>query len=174
MTVRKKRSEKSESGADSTAVGSRDIGWGVGADSARDDLFMRKVLFSVLFAVIGCMGVWFMLTTLGGRYEQDQPVLSANGSAGAEAWFTVKLVEFPPDQQMRGTAEQLASHEAMQRLADGQDFCIVPLPDGTEALCVGRFTRKDSPELQRLLARCLEFSEPGLDFPDARILPYSE
>jgi hypothetical protein len=174
MTVRKKRAGKPQAGADSANEDGRDIGWGVGADPAADDLFMRKVLFSVLLAVIGCMGAWFTLTTVSGNRSEAQPVLSVTGTSdaeGAQTWFTVKLVEFPPEK--RATANQLAAQGAMQQLADGEPFQVLALED-CEALCVGRFADHDAPELQRLLARCRLYSEGGLDFSQANILTYEE
>jgi hypothetical protein len=135
-------------------------------------MFMRRVLFSVLLAVVGLMGVWFLLTTLRGA-EPNRRLLSVTDvPSGVSATHTVKLLEFPPERQ--AAAEAFMNTPLLRRLAGPHSCALLQLPGGNLALCVGEFAEEDSPELQALLRRFRDFREGEVDFSRATILSYRE
>ena len=174
MTVQKKRSAKSRARSKSRDGGRgagvesdrTDIGWGLGAESDDEDLFMRRVLFSVFVAVLGCMGAWFMITTVSAGSSGLRDVLSATESASTAQ--TIMLLCFRDDAAGRETAAELARSEELQAIAGGHDFSLVDLPQGQCALCVGRFEDSDSPELAGLLTQFAQY------FEQAAIMPLPE
>ena len=174
MTVQKKRSVKSRARADARRSsrgteadsGRADIGWGLGGESQEEDLFLRRVLFSVFVAVLGCMGAWFMITTVSAGSSGLRDVLSATESASTAQ--TIMLLCFRDDAAGRETAAELARSEELQAIAGGHDFSLVDLPQGQCALCVGRFEDSDSPELAGLLTQFAQYFEQAaiMTFPE--------
>jgi len=162
MTVQKKRSVRSKARADARRSsrgteadsGRADIGWGLGGESQEEDLFLRRVLFSVFVAVLGCMGAWFMITTVSaGSGLRD--VLSATESASTAQ--TIMLLRFRDDPAGRETAAELARSQELRAIAGEHEFSLVSLPQGQCALCVGHFEDSDSPELAGLLTQFTQY-----------------
>ena len=168
MAVQKRRSVKSKLGAGarskSRASGERpeggDVGWGVGAESDDEDIFMRRVLFSVIVAVLGCMGAWFLVTTVNSGPQSR--VLSA--TQNTRELYTVRLLEFPGTDAKLAVASELSRNADLRAIAGKHEFDIVELSDGRYALCVGRFESQDSPELQRLLKELRDYAEDGVHY----------
>jgi hypothetical protein len=176
MTVQKKRSAKgktrSASRDTSRAAGAQneraDIGWGLGAESDEEDLFMRRVFFAMVVAVLGCMGAWFMVTTVSAG-NASRSVLT---TTDVPTVHTVKLLDFEDARAKREMARQLVRSSAMQALAGPNKFEVVDLPGHRCALCVGRFEDAASPELARLLREFSEFAVDGeRRFGQAAIMP---
>jgi len=172
MTAGKNESKTDATGQ--TAVGRRgkssegepQIGWGFGPDE-QEDFFLRKWVFSVLFAVLACVGGWFMYLTVRGS-GRVEPILSARGEQPATARYTVKLLEMAPEK--RPVAERLAATREISALAGGSRFRFIDLPDGRIALCVGEFDRADSPQMALLLQRFRAFTAGGTRlFEDASV-----
>jgi hypothetical protein len=131
-------------------------------------------MFSILVAVLGCMGGWFLLTTLssGGN---EQHVLSVTDPVPGNTCFSVGLVEFAASESTRADAAKLASKEAIKVLAGPNDFRLLKLPEGGLVFCCGRFESGDSPEMHELLQRFRNHRERGIKvFPEASVVSYSE
>jgi hypothetical protein len=180
MAVRKKRSHRPtagvRAGSDDRMNGQHGDGtegsWGTLAGPDQESMFMRRVLFSVLLAVVGLMGVWFLLTTLQGA-EQNRRILSVTDApSGVSATYTVKLLDFP--QHKQSAAETFMHTPLLRQLAGPHSCSLLQLPSGHLALCVGEFDREDAPELQELLRRFREFRQGEVDFSRATILSYRE
>jgi hypothetical protein len=180
MTAREERARKAGSGdpprstsADVRAAG-RSIGWGFGREGERDGNRMRRAIFTVAAVSMGGLGAVFLVWTLavGGRGGR---ILTANSSPGRPAGsFTVKLLEFPSTGPKRQDAERLCAMAPVRTLAGSSEFHFVSLPGGRMALCVGRFERRDSPELLGLLRGFQEYADRGNRvFPAASILDLS-
>ncbi|MHC4592430.1 MAG: hypothetical protein ACYS8L_07020 [Planctomycetota bacterium] len=181
MTARKEHSRRPRAGSGALSNGrnvgkrgnEREIGWGLSAEGEQDDILMRRALFSILVAVLGCMGGWFLLTTLssGGN---EQRVLKVPGSRPGTVCFAVELREFPASDSTRAIADELASRAAMRALAGGHKFYVLKLPEGGLAFCCGRFESQDSPEMDKLLQRFRNHRERGSKvFPAARVISYT-
>lgn len=135
-------------------------------------MFVRRVLFVVLLAVAGSMGIWFLLTTFRGA-EQGRSILSVTDvPSGVSATYTVKLMEVAPDK--RRAAEAFMNAPVLGQLAAPHGCTLLELADGRLALCVGEFEDRDSPQLQELLRRSREFRHGDVSFRDASILSYRE
>jgi hypothetical protein len=149
-----------------------DGGWGGLAGPDQESMFMRRVLFSVLLAVVCLMGAWFLLTTLRVADPNRRILSVTDAPSGVPATHTVKLLEFPPEKQ--AAAEAFMATPLVRRLAGPHNCSLLQLPNGRLALCVGEFGEEDSPELQALLRRCREFSEGRVNFSQAAVLSYRE
>ncbi|KPK66102.1 MAG: hypothetical protein AMK73_01030 [Planctomycetes bacterium SM23_32] len=122
---------------------------------------MRRVLFSVLVAVVGCMGAWFLLTNAVGGGAVQEVLSLTDAPAGTASHYTVQLLEFVPSGAKRAAAERMASQEALRGLAAGHEFRLLDSLDGRVSLCVGRFSDPESPEAAALLRRFRDYSEDG-------------
>lgn len=168
MAVQKKRSARSGSRAAGAQNDGANIGWGLGAESGDEDLFMRRVLFAVVVAVLGCMGAWFMVTTVSvGNGPTSRLTIGVPAAA-----HTVSLLTFPDDPDSRAIATEVAGKPEMLRLAGSNEFSLVALPDGKCALCVGRFDDESSPELARVLREFSQYTD-GVTHPfaEAAVMP---
>ncbi|MCD6416530.1 MAG: hypothetical protein J7M08_07530 [Planctomycetes bacterium] len=142
------RSEGTERGGAPARERNREIGWGVAADEDREGIFLRKVIFVVSVAVIGCLGFWIFVTSALNS-PASRALTAKKASAGARPVYTVRLSDFPNSKQ--GAAKEFASK--FEDLLDGEEFWFAPLPGDRFALCVGRSTRQDSAALERLLRK---------------------
>jgi hypothetical protein len=173
MTAQKKRSAKSRSRDGGRAAGVQsdgaDIGWGLGAESEDEDLFMRRVLFAVIVAVLGCMGAWFMVTTVSaGKSARDMLTTAEN----APKTNTIMLLSFRNGPSERRAATLLAGKPEIKALAGPHEIELVDLPTGECALCVGRFDDAASPEAARLLKEFAQYAAEGVrPFAQAAIMP---
>ena len=177
MTVQKKRSARSRGRSDSrdggraagAQNGGADIGWGLGAESDDEDLFMRRVLFYVVVAVLGCMGAWFMLTTVSAG-NSSRSILTATDNV-PEA-YTIKLLSFANVRAKRAAATDLAEKPEIRALAGEHGLELVDLSAGQCALCVGRFDDAAAPELERLLREFAQYAVAGDNpFAEAAVMP---
>jgi hypothetical protein len=114
---------------------------------------MRRAVFFASAAVVCLMGAWFLLTTVTGDARGRQALSVAKSATSATPAFTVKLLEFVPSKARRDKANELASQDSIKSLAGANEFHLLDLPNGHLALCVGRFERRDSPELRQLPMR---------------------
>ncbi len=156
------------------------IGWGLDSSEEQEGIGMRKAIFFACAAVVCLIGGWFMLTTVTadnrGRHALNAPNPAAPGQAAPStattpASYTVKLLEFTPSKANRAKANDLAAHESVKSLAGANEFRLIELPNGHTALCVGRFARRDAPELKALLAKFQKYVERGSKvFADAVVL----
>lgn len=104
------------------------------------------------------------------RSSPFRPGETERTAATAGEAVTVKLLEFDGSGTKRQAAERLAAQEEIQSLAGEHEFRLVPTSEGRTALCVGSFSREDSPELTRLLRRFQTFTTQGRKvFPDASV-----
>jgi hypothetical protein len=149
-----------------------DGSWGTGADLDHESMYMRRVLFSVLLAVVGLMGFWFLLTTIRGAERARSMLSVVDVPSGARAVYTVKLLDFAPEK--RAAAEAFMDTPLLGQLTGSHSCALLQLPDGRLALCVGEFADEDSPQLQELLRRSREFRQGAVNFSGAEILPYYE
>lgn len=183
MRGRDKGSGRSRARADAPSEGSqpgakadgRDIGWGLTVEDEEEDIFLRRVVFSVLVAVVGCMGAWFLVTTVTGSDGSQRALTVSDENPGAREVFTVKLLEFSPGESKLAPAEQLIEKQSIKSMAGQNELHFRKLPGGRVALCVGSFDSEDSPELQQLLQRCHGYSEDGRrPFARASIIGFSQ
>lgn len=132
---------------------------------------MRRAVFFASAAVVCLMGAWFLLTTVTSENDGRHALSAPKSATSQTPAFTVRLLQFTASRANEAKATELASHAAVKSLAGRNEFCIVHLPNGYLALCVGRFERRDSPELRELLAKFQQYKERGSKvFPDAAIL----
>ena len=163
MTARKEHSRGAAKGGASAGGKSgrngaeREIGWGLSAEGERDEIFLRRVLFSIAVAVVGCMGAWFLLTTV--TWPGDEPRSLSMVESATGSFFTVRLLHFSNSESKRTAAAELASKAAIRAAAGDSEFHLFRLPGERVALCVGRAERADAPELQRLFREFRACSE---------------
>jgi hypothetical protein len=137
---------------------------------------MRRVLFSVLVVVVGCMGGWFLLTTVVGGADGRRVLSVTDETPRGSACYTVQLLpEFAPSRSKRAIAERMIGREPLAELAGEHEFYILEFPNGRAALCAGRFRDRQAPEMAELLRRLRTYSEDGQRlFAEARIRSFSE
>jgi hypothetical protein len=176
-TVRSERSQDSGNAAPSQGERTADhakaysIGWGLDCGEEQEGIGMRRAVFFASAAVVCLMGAWFLLTTVTSG-NQGRHALSAPKSATSEtSAFTIKLLEVEASRASWAKATDVASRPAVKSLAGTNEFRRVDLPNGHAALCVGRFERRESPELRDLLAKFQQYKERGTKvFPDAVVV----
>jgi hypothetical protein len=141
------------------------------ADEEQEDLLVRRTMFSVLAAVVACMGIWFLVTTVG-----SDVMLSVNGYRDASAVLhTVKLMEVDTsaDAAVEETVEKVAVQARRERWMGEEDFHCLRVGGGRIALCLGEFTNADAPELSLLLDKVRNFRDGDEElFPRAEVISY--
>ncbi len=120
---------------------------------------MRKLVFGTSVAIVGCVGIWILLTAAFGGRESSRVLNAVSPVAGQPPCYAVKLWEFEASE--RATADDMISMEKMQTLAGGHDYWIAELSGGRLALCVGRFEDRDSEQLAELLRGVQQFQSPS-------------
>ena len=169
LTVRKERARESDTDA---AAEGRQIGWGISSDDPQEDMFLRRVLFIVLVAVVGCMGGWFVLTTVSAP-GPEQRTLSVNGTSSRMPVFTVELLRFGASKANEAAARELVELDDIQVVADSQEFFLRPVGEGEQALCCGRFADRRTAE--EVLARFQEYTQSSRrGFPKAAVMSLSD
>jgi hypothetical protein len=145
------------------------LGWGVSAESDDDEFFVRRAIFSLIAAVVVCMGAWMLLTTLAGQDGAAEDTLL---TATVGSLHTVRLRTI--DRTQVQAFRRMVRDSAMQQLAGGHEFLFLPY-DGRVAVCVGRFDEPDAPGAAQLLGRFREVSTASgrRPFQDAEIWHYS-
>ena len=163
-----------ESDTDAAADG-REIGWGISAEDRQEDAFLRRMLFFVLVCVVGCMGAWFVMTTVTGPGPGGpmQRSLIVNGTSEGVPAFTVELLRFAATRDNDAVAQELVSRPEIRKAAGDLEFCLLPVADGRRALCSGRFA--DRRAADAALERFQEYTERSTGgFPDAAVMSLSD
>ncbi len=169
------RNERSRESDTDAAADGREIGWGISADDAQEDMFLRRVLFSVLVAVVGCMGAWFVLTTVTGPGPgiEGQRSLVVNGRNETIPAFTVELLRFPATKANEAKAQELVLLDDIRAVAGNQGFFLRPVAADQRALCSGRFA--DRRAADAALKRFQDYTERSTGgFPDAAVMSLSD
>jgi len=134
--------------------------WGMDAN-AEEDIFFRRVLFSVLVTVVVLVGAWFLVTTVRSP-EAAPPTLIVNGKLpAATPVYTIDLLggKFPAS--YRSQMMEIAGRESVKRLAGRYQPRCVELADGQMIFCIGEFASEDASGLRELLVKLREFTENG-------------
>ncbi len=154
--------------------GGPEIGWGFVAEDADEAYFMRRVVFSVMVAVVACTGVWILVTAVAESTAPGPVLVAPARSPGARTLYTVVLRQVERNQQ--AAMRQLVSAPGMQALAQESEFQFMPLSDGSIALCVGKAERPDHPGLLDLRERFRKFAtgQGSRPFASATIKEYTE
>lgn len=142
---------------------------GSGSQEATEEeqrqLFVRSVVFGTLVVVLGAVAFYLVLTTLRQEPGPDRPIMTA------AVTYTVKLLAASPDQ--RETARAMLGEPALLALAGDSELFLRDLPDGSVALCAGKFPSSDSPDARALLARFKSYTLQGKRcFAEAEIWGY--
>jgi len=120
-------------------------------------------------AVLGCLGAWFMITTVGGGAPPH--ILSAAAGDAAPALHTIVLQDF--EKARADDWLKVARSGQMQSLAGGHELRVMDLSTGRCALCVGRFDDPTEPRVAALLEGFAAYSLPNgsRPFEHARLMP---
>ena len=179
MTARREHSRGAAKGGASAGGRSggsgaeQEIGWGLNAEGERGEIFLRRVLFSVAVAVVGCMGAWFLLTTV--TWPGDEPRSLSMVESATGSFFTARLLEFRHSESKQAAVAALTSKAAIRAAAGDSEFHLYRLPGGRVALCVGRAESRDAPELQRLCREFQACSEAGRRlFADVAVIEFPQ
>jgi hypothetical protein len=164
MAVRHRRSGGADSGSGSRRdAPTGDFGWGGDPESEVDDIMIRRVLFAVLVAVVGCVGVWFVIDAVRGTGGRGSTL------AATTKPYTICLMEKSAENE-RGFRR--FADEALKRMGVDLESFSLPLPGSRVAICVGGFETPDCTEASDLLIKCRSFTlnDGNAPFGDAEVI----
>lgn len=109
-----------------------------------DDYVRRRVVFVMLVAVVFGTGAMVLLPSLR---PSGGPTLAKGSKVPAP--YTVKLMEVRGADRM--AAEEVIKRPVVKKLAKHHELFLARIGDDRLALCAGRFTSPNSPQLRDLL-----------------------